>query len=79
MFDYGAVLSVSAFQAWAIRTEARLVPITRMLPPYATTYDPTVIPTINKAMVKPALPGRTATTTRRAIRCSRDSHTAMKR
>ena len=57
MFDYGAVLSVPAFRAWAIRTEARLAPITRMLPPYATTYDPTVIPTINKAMAKAGIAG----------------------
>jgi cytochrome c oxidase subunit II len=57
MFDYGAVLSVPAFRAWAVRTEARLAPITRMLPPYATTYDPTVIPNINKAMAKAGITG----------------------
>ena len=57
MFDYGAVLSVPAFRAWAVRTEARLAPVTRMLPPYATTYDPTVIPNINKAMAKAGILG----------------------
>ena len=57
MFDYGAVLPMASFRSWAARTEARLAPITRMLPPYATTYDPTVVPTINKAMAKAGIAG----------------------
>jgi cytochrome c oxidase subunit 2 len=57
MSDYGRVVSVAAFQAWAHATEVRLAAITRMLPAYATTYDPTVIPQINKAMAKAGIGG----------------------
>jgi len=57
MFDYGRVMSVSGFQAWATATRAHLATITAMLPPYATTYDPTVIPNINKAMAKAGITG----------------------
>jgi cytochrome c oxidase subunit 2 len=57
MFDYGQVLSVSAFQAWARSTEAKLTTVTAMLPPYATSYDPTVVPQINKAMAKAGIAG----------------------
>jgi cytochrome c oxidase subunit II len=57
MFDYGKVVSDSAFLAWANQTKVQLAAITRILPPYATTYDPTVIPTINKAMAKAGIAG----------------------
>jgi len=57
MFDYGKVMPVPAFQAWARATRAHLAAITAMLPPYATTYDPTVIPNINKAMAKAGITG----------------------
>ena len=57
MFDYGKVVSVAAFKAWAARTEVRLAAVTRILPPYATTYDPTVVPQINKAMAKAGIGG----------------------
>ena len=57
MFDYGSVVSVSAFEAWATHTEAVLASVTRMLPPYASTYDPTVIPNINAAMAKAGIAG----------------------
>jgi cytochrome c oxidase subunit 2 len=57
MFDYGKVTSVAAFKAWAAATEASLTSITKMLPPYATTYDPTVVPQINKAMAKSGISG----------------------
>jgi cytochrome c oxidase subunit II len=57
MFDYGKVVSDSAFLAWANQTRVQLAAITRILPPYATTYDPTVIPTINKAMAKAGIAG----------------------
>jgi cytochrome c oxidase subunit 2 len=57
MFNQGTVVSVSAFQAWAQKTEAQLAPATAMLPPYATTYDPTVVPQMSKAMVKAGLGG----------------------
>jgi cytochrome c oxidase subunit 2 len=57
MFNYGKVTSVAAFKAWAAATEASLTSITKILPPYATTYDPTVVPQINKAMAKAGISG----------------------
>jgi hypothetical protein len=48
---------VAQFQAWARSSEARLAPITKLLPPYATSYDPTVIAQINKAMAKAGITG----------------------
>ena len=57
MFDYGKVMTVSAFKSWASTTRAHLATITAMLPPYATSYDPTVIPNINKAMAKAGITG----------------------
>jgi cytochrome c oxidase subunit II len=57
MFDYGHVLSDSNFLAWAARTRVQLAAATKILPPYATTYDPTVVPTINKALVKGGITG----------------------
>jgi cytochrome c oxidase subunit 2 len=57
MFNYGHVVSMAAFQAWASKTRTQLASITAMLPPYATVYDPTVIPQINKAMVKAGIAG----------------------
>jgi cytochrome c oxidase subunit 2 len=57
MFNYGKVVSVSAFQTWAAQTRTQLAGITAMLPPYATSYDPTLIPQINKAMAKAGIAG----------------------
>jgi cytochrome c oxidase subunit II len=57
MFNYGKVVSVSAFQTWAHQTETQLTSITKMLPPYATSYDPTTIAQINKAMQKAGITG----------------------
>jgi cytochrome c oxidase subunit 2 len=57
MYDYGAVVSVADFRAWAARTKVQLAAITAMLPPYATSYDPTVVPQLNKAMVKAGIAG----------------------
>jgi cytochrome c oxidase subunit II len=57
MFDYGYVVSPTAFLSWAHSTEAKLAPATKMLPPYATAYDPTVIPDINKAMAVAGITG----------------------
>jgi cytochrome c oxidase subunit 2 len=52
MFNYGKVVSVSAFRAWASQTETQLASLTKILPPYALTYDPTVIPNIGKVLVQ---------------------------
>lgn len=57
MFNFGKVVSVAAFKAWAQKTEVQLASITRILPAYATTYDPTVVPQINKAMAKAGIAG----------------------
>jgi cytochrome c oxidase subunit II len=57
MYNSGAVLSVPAFVAWAKLTEVRLAPLTKMLPPYALTYDPTVIPTLGKVLTQLGLVG----------------------
>jgi len=57
MFDNGTVLSAAGFESWAQRTEVQLAAVTKILPPYATTYDPTVVPQINKAMAKSGIGG----------------------
>ena len=57
MFDYGTVVSPSAFQAWATSTETRLASVTKILPPYALTYDPTVLPELGQAYVKLGITG----------------------
>jgi cytochrome c oxidase subunit 2 len=57
MTNQGQVVSVAAFQAWAHQTQTQLASITALLPPYATVYDPTVIPNINKAMAKAGIAG----------------------
>jgi cytochrome c oxidase subunit II len=57
MVNYGEVVSMSAFQAWATKTEAQLASVTAALPPYSTVYDPTVVPQINKAMAKAGIAG----------------------
>jgi cytochrome c oxidase subunit 2 len=43
MFDYGRVVPVSTFMTWAHATEIQLASLTKLLPPYALTYDPTSI------------------------------------
>jgi cytochrome c oxidase subunit II len=57
MFDNGTVLTAAAFESWAQRTEVQLALVTKILPPYSTTYDPTVVPQINKAMAKAGIGG----------------------
>jgi cytochrome c oxidase subunit II len=57
MFDYGSAVSPAAFQSWAKATEVHLAAVTKMLPPYALTYDPTVVAQMSKAMVAAGLTG----------------------
>ncbi len=57
MFNYGQVVSMAAFRAWAAKTETQLAKITATLPPYALVYDPTVVPQINAAMAKAGIAG----------------------
>jgi cytochrome c oxidase subunit II len=57
MFNDGDVVPVAAFQRWAAATRTQLADVTRILPPYALTYDPTVVPQMNKALVKAGISG----------------------
>ena len=56
MFNYGRVVNPAAFQVWARGLQAReaRIGLLRDLPPYALTYDPTVIPQLGKDIVKVA-------------------------
>lgn len=56
MFNYGRVVTPAAFQAWARGLQLReaRIGLLRDLPPYALTYDPTVIPQLGKDIVKVA-------------------------
>ncbi len=57
MFDYGQAMPAADFRAWATGTEAGLAAVTPLLPPYALTYDPTVVPQMSKAMIAAGLTG----------------------
>jgi cytochrome c oxidase subunit II len=57
MFDYGRVVSRAAFLTWAKSTEAQLASVTKLLPPFALTYDPTVIKTLGPVLTKLGLTG----------------------
>jgi len=48
MYNYGRVTTVSGFMNWAHATEIQLAAVTKMLPPYALTYDPTVLAQVGK-------------------------------
>ena len=54
MFDYGKVMSPTDFATWASATETQLAAVTKVLPPYALTYDPTVVPQLGQDIVKVA-------------------------
>jgi cytochrome c oxidase subunit II len=49
----GTVLPPAAFQAWAagVQAQERSLGVLAVLPPYALTYDPTVIPQLGKSIV----------------------------
>ena len=57
MYNYAKVVSVAQFQAWAQQTQTQLASLTKTLPPYALTYDPTVVPTFGKVLVQLGLTG----------------------
>ena len=56
MYNYGQVTTPTAFQAWARATELaeHRVGLLAALPPYAFTYDPTVVPQLGRDVVKVA-------------------------
>jgi cytochrome c oxidase subunit 2 len=55
MFDYGQVMTLPDFQAWASASNTKFASVTKLIPPYATTYDPTVIPLFKLGKVVKAL------------------------
>jgi len=56
MFNYGRVVTPAVFTAWARSLQAReaKIGILQALPPYALTYNPTVIPQLGQDLVKVA-------------------------
>ena len=54
MYNFGHVVSQAAFQAWAsgVQAKEQANGILAALPPYALTYDPTVIPQLGSALTK---------------------------
>ena len=56
MFNYGHVVTPAAFLTWARGLQAReaRIGLLAALPPYARTYDPTVVPQLGKDLVKVA-------------------------
>jgi cytochrome c oxidase subunit II len=57
MYDYGNVVSVPDFMTWTQRTRTQLASITKLLPPYALTYDPTMISSLGKVSQQLGLTG----------------------
>jgi cytochrome c oxidase subunit 2 len=57
MYDYGSVMTQSAFQSWANASETHFADVTKLLPAYATTYDPTEIKQLGTVSVKLGLTG----------------------
>jgi cytochrome c oxidase subunit 2 len=56
MYNYGRVVTPAAFQSWARGLQAReqRARVLAALPPYALTYDPTVVPQLGRDLVKVA-------------------------
>jgi hypothetical protein len=56
MFNSGRVTTATVFQTWARATELKehQIGLLAALPPYATSYDPTVIPQLGKEVVNVA-------------------------
>jgi len=54
MFNNGHIVSAPAFATWArsVQLKEARNGILRALPPYSTTYDPTVIPQLGSSLVK---------------------------
>jgi cytochrome c oxidase subunit 2 len=57
MYTYGKVVTASQFQTWAQNSEVQLASITKMLPPFALTYDPTNVPVLSQVLIKLGLTG----------------------
>jgi cytochrome c oxidase subunit II len=57
MTTTGYVVSVSVFKAWAAATRVQLAALTRILPPYALTYDANSVQQLGAAFAKAGLTG----------------------
>jgi cytochrome c oxidase subunit 2 len=57
MYDYGKVVSPADFVNWADSSRTQLASVTKLLPPYALTYDPTVIANMGKVNQQLGLTG----------------------
>jgi cytochrome c oxidase subunit 2 len=57
MYDTGQVMTASNFVAWAQATKAKMADVTKLLPPYALTYDPTTLNNLGKVNVALGLSG----------------------
>ena len=57
MYDYGKVVSDSDFLNWAHSSVTQLASVTKLLPPYALTYDPTVVASMGKVNTQLGLTG----------------------
>ncbi len=71
MYDTGAVMTDSNFMAWTQTESVKLASVTKLLPPYALTYDPTNIPAWARSTRPSASPARAAVSTTRRTRNSR--------
>jgi cytochrome c oxidase subunit II len=57
MYNYGKVVSASDFMIWTQQARTQLASVTKLLPPYALTYDPTTITNLGKVNTELGLTG----------------------
>jgi cytochrome c oxidase subunit II len=57
MTDTGQVMSQAGFQQWAQSTQTQLASVTKLLPPYALSYNPDLIPQLGQALTSGGLTG----------------------
>ena len=57
MTTVGQVVSLSAFNAWTATARTQLAALTKELPPYTLTYDPTAVAQLGKVFQKAGLSG----------------------
>jgi heme/copper-type cytochrome/quinol oxidase subunit 2 len=57
MSDFGKVLSQAQFEQWATSSQTQLASVTKLLPPYATSYNPDLVPQLGKALTSGGLTG----------------------
>jgi cytochrome c oxidase subunit 2 len=57
MYDTGEVLTDSNFMAWTQTESVKVASVTKLLPPYALTYDPTLVSSMGKVNAALGLTG----------------------